>query len=473
MRTRTALLVAAGALLALSPAWPARAEELQRGQVVERVAAAADASQTYALYLPSRYTGERAWPLLLCFDPAGRGRVPVERFREAAEKYGWVVVGSNNSRNGPVRPSLEAAQAMWIDVRARLRVDERRVYAAGFSGGARLAVRVNHLCQNCLAGVVAAGAGFPSDITPTASARFALFAAAGTDDFNFPELKRLDERLARLSFPRRLAVFDGGHAWPPPEVCARAVEWMELEAMRSGRRARDEALVAELWAREERRASADDEAGRVYAAYLGYASLAEDFKGLRDVAGAAEKASRLGASKEVRAAREEESAQLREQERLFRDIAAHAERARDANEGTVAASVFRRAAADLRKAARAEADTSERRVARRALGELFAHFYERAANARERGGGAAAVVADLEAASELAPDSPQVFVELARAHALDRNKGKALASLRRAVENGFADAEALARDESLATLRGEAAYKEILARLQPRPRPEP
>src|SRR3712207_1459013 len=158
MRART-LLFASAALLLLWPALSARADELPRGQVVEGVRARADASQSYAVYLPAGYTRERAWPVLLCFDPAGRGRVPVERFREAAERYGWVVAGSNNSRNGPLRPSLEAAQAMWIDVQARGRVDERRVYAAGFSGGARLAVRVNHLCRNCLAGVVAAGAG--------------------------------------------------------------------------------------------------------------------------------------------------------------------------------------------------------------------------------------------------------------------------------------------------------------------------
>src|ERR1044072_7311856 len=75
---------------------------IPRGQIVERVEALNDPSQSYALYLPSNYTPNRKWPVLYAVDPGARGRVPVERFKEAAEKYGWIVLGSNNSRNGPL-----------------------------------------------------------------------------------------------------------------------------------------------------------------------------------------------------------------------------------------------------------------------------------------------------------------------------------------------------------------------------------
>src|SRR5947199_4446716 len=77
-------------------------EEIPRGRVVERVVCSGDKSQSYALYLPASYSAERAWPILYCLDPGARGRVPVERFHEAAERAGFIVAGSNNSRNGPV-----------------------------------------------------------------------------------------------------------------------------------------------------------------------------------------------------------------------------------------------------------------------------------------------------------------------------------------------------------------------------------
>jgi tetratricopeptide (TPR) repeat protein len=357
---------------------------------------------------------------------------------------------------------------VWADTRARLSVDDRRLYAAGFSGGARHAVRVNQLCGNCLAGVIACGAGFPVDIAPSASSRFALFGMAGADDFNFPEMKLLDERLARLGFPHRLEVFDGGHSWASAHVCARAVEWMELQAMRAGRRAREEKLLGELWDKMRAKAADDEAAGRVYDAYLAYRSLAEDFAGLRDVAAAA-RAARLGESREVRRALDEEGAQIRRQQNLFDRIRALHESRAGAEEPAVALMEFRRAVAALRKADGGAEDTGERRVARRTLRQLFAHYYESAANLRDRGVERARVVSHLEAATEIVPDDPQVLFELAGAYAVDGEKKKALATLRKSVECGFADADAVAGSESLAPLRGEAAFKEIVARLRGKP----
>src|SRR5690348_15294041 len=111
----------------------------QPGTIADRVVTAADPQQSYALYLPSRYTPSKRWPVIFAFDPAGRGRAPVELFRAAAESRGYIVAGSNNSRNGPGRPQMAAVAAMVGDVEQRFSVDPQRLYAAGFSGAARVA----------------------------------------------------------------------------------------------------------------------------------------------------------------------------------------------------------------------------------------------------------------------------------------------------------------------------------------------
>jgi len=72
--------------------------------------------------VPSNFTPERRWPVILLFDARARGRSGVERYQPAAEKYGYIVAGSNNSRNGPCEPTLEAAKAMSAAVRE---LDER------------------------------------------------------------------------------------------------------------------------------------------------------------------------------------------------------------------------------------------------------------------------------------------------------------------------------------------------------------
>ena len=75
---------------------------------IDKVVCAGDQAQSYALYVPAGYSADREWPVLFAFDPGARGRVPVERFREAAERYGFIVAGSNNSRNGPMTVSIDA-----------------------------------------------------------------------------------------------------------------------------------------------------------------------------------------------------------------------------------------------------------------------------------------------------------------------------------------------------------------------------
>src|SRR3989440_1114153 len=148
-----AMFIAAAAVAAL-----ALAADLPTGQVVPDVACAADSTQSYALYLPRDYNADRAWPVIFAFDPGGRGRVPVERYQAAAARYGFIVAGSNNSRNGSAE-NARAVVAMTGDVLSRFRADEHRLYLAGMSGGSRVALGVAlGSPKDHVAGVIASSA---------------------------------------------------------------------------------------------------------------------------------------------------------------------------------------------------------------------------------------------------------------------------------------------------------------------------
>src|SRR5262249_46308143 len=151
------------------------------------VTCAGDPTQTYALYLPSGYSTDRTWSVLMAFHPAARGRAMVEKYQAAAEQYGYIVAGSNTSRNGPMTGSDTAVRAMSGDLGRRFAIDADRVYLTGMSGGARVALQVALLNKN-IAGVIASSAGYP-DVKPRASVAFPIFATAGTDDFNFLEMR--------------------------------------------------------------------------------------------------------------------------------------------------------------------------------------------------------------------------------------------------------------------------------------------
>jgi predicted esterase len=216
--------------------------------VLDDVKCLADAAQSYSLYLPSNYSAERKWSVLIGFHPGARGPALVEKYRAAAEQYGYVVAASNNSRNGPWALSMAAIKAIVPDLNRRLSLDDRRIYLTGHSGGARVAMQVA-LGSNSVAGVIASSGGYP-DGQPRSKVPFAVFATAGHEDFNYIEMRLLDRK---LTTPHRLAVFTGGHTLPPDAVALDAIEWMELQAMKSGRRTRDDALVARLF--DKRQAS--------------------------------------------------------------------------------------------------------------------------------------------------------------------------------------------------------------------------
>src|ERR1700720_495446 len=113
-------------LILLLALFRAPGDSLPTGQIVDSVKCAADASQSYSLYLPSHYTADREWPVILGFDPGGRGRNAVERYKAAAEQYGYIIAGSNNSRNGSPETG-KAAASMANDVFSRFHINPKRI----------------------------------------------------------------------------------------------------------------------------------------------------------------------------------------------------------------------------------------------------------------------------------------------------------------------------------------------------------
>jgi predicted esterase len=290
-----------------------RAEEIDHGILAPEVRCLGASDQSYAIYLPPGYNPGRKWPMLYCFDPMARGRVPVERFQAAAERLGYIVVGSNNSRNGDMAASLRAAREMVRDTGRRLAIDENRRYAAGFSGGARVACAVAREFR--LAGVVASGAGFPEGHTP-AEVPFAFFGAVGREDMNYSEMHEVQNDLQGRAQPHRLAVFEGAHEWLPATVADRALEWLEVQARRQAPGSRQPDIwMGETFRKRFQEAQAQTEPGAAYEEGL---ELLADFKTLADTTGLE---AWLAAQRETRAVRRylaaekqslEEEAQWRE-----------------------------------------------------------------------------------------------------------------------------------------------------------------
>jgi dienelactone hydrolase len=344
--------------------------------------------QSYALYLPSNYSSSRTWPLVAAFDPAARGNAAVETFKEAAERYGYIVCGSNNSRNGPIAPTGEAAKAMLGDVGARFAIDDKRVYLTGLSGGARAATTLAVWLEGRIAGVIGCGAGLAQGLEPS-SLPFIYYGTVGDEDFNYSEMKRLDQSLEAARVTHHIEVFDGAHSWAPSEVCVHAIEWLELQAMKSGRRSRDDSFIDRLFKKAQQSASENESAGRVYEAYAGYAGIAADFKDLRDTAEFAKKSAVLKESKAVKQTLARERDQENQQNRMVSELFTLWARLRnpatspalsgaagDSDTSQTAFSDLKSKLADLKRKSEAKQRSAERALASRGNSFLIASYEE-------------------------------------------------------------------------------------------------
>ncbi len=361
---------------AQAPAGAAATTALPRGVVVDSVVTTDDAAQSYALYLPSDYTPERPWNLLLAFHAGARGRAMVEKYQAAAERYGYIVAGSNNSRNGPIDVSAAAVRAMSRDVGRRFTIDAARIYLTGMSGGARVAMGVA-LGPADIAGVIASSAGFP-DARPKKSVRFPIVATAGSDDFNHLEMQTLDRQ---LTSPHRLFLFDGGHTLPPDEIALAAIEWLELQAMRDGRRAKDPALAAALLAK--RRAALTAATDPLETWRLTDALVA-DFKGLQDVSSDDTRLLALGADPAVKRARGREQDALTAEARSLDEALRHEAHLRDPDARSASLQRLTALFVEWSSAATADAASPERSRARRLLAAIAAGAASRSDDAEYR-----------------------------------------------------------------------------------------
>ena len=446
-------------------------DEPRPGIITNKVVCKNNAEQSYALYLPSTYSASRKWPLVAAFDPAARGKVPVEQFKDAAERYGYIVCGSNNSRNGPLQPSAEAAKAMLEDVGTRFSLDAKQVYLTGFSGGARAATAIASWLKDQIVGVIGCGAGLAVGLEPSQRLPFIYYGTVGKEDFNYPEMKQLDRALTASGLIHHIEVFEGGHNWAPPDVCVKAIEWMELQAMKSRRRPLDASFIDRLLKSAVETAQTHESNGRVYEAFIACSEIAIEYKGLRDVSEFEKKAVSLKDSKAVKQAlakeRDLDNEQARRSNELF-DLRAKALRT---NGDPSAQQPFlidlKRTVSDLKRKSEAKESSPERALAHRVLSQYTISSFEQSMLLIQTKKYDLAV-ANLAIDAEVTPDNPRVWYYLSCAYSLNGDKRRALDSLNKAVQRGFSNVQELERNPQLDAIRGEAGFKKIVESLRQR-----
>jgi hypothetical protein len=434
------------------------------GQIVD-VTCRLDSAQSYALYLPSSYTTAKQWPIIYFFDPGGHGRRPLELYKDLAEKYGFVLAASNNSRNFSSDESRNV-NAIWQDTHLRFALDPHLTYVSGFSGGARVAGLMALTCQQCqIAGVIAHGAGYPTTWGESKD-KLLYFFAVGNQDFNWSEVMTVRRQREDEGLAYRVRVFPGPHQWAPAEVMQDAIEWLILKAIQDGNRPPDPPLVDRLFHNLQDEAEAAEKNGDAIAQLAAYRSLVSDFAGLKDVREPENKLAALKKSAALKTALKNERAERADQTALENEVSSkmHAYVTGTADDSITLGNDILQAMRRLADDAEHSKNETKRLVARRAFDELWVAGIESGEQELE-----SRHFEKAETCFELMSkvrDDPWPVLLIAETHAAAGNRKLAIKDLREAVRRGLTDASVIESNERLQPLKADPDFLKLLAELK-------
>ena len=181
-----------------------------------------NAQNSYEVYVPARTSRAEKLPLLIILDSHGGGKFALQKFKQAADKYGVALAASNLVKNG--YPNYEQAiQSLLEDVRTKYPVNET-IYLTGFSGGARMAL--GYASNHAANGLLLCGAlGSPQQIGALSCP---VVSVSGTDDFNFVETAQYLFQAAAMPQNLKIELTEQSHSWPSNEMLTNAFAYIVL-----------------------------------------------------------------------------------------------------------------------------------------------------------------------------------------------------------------------------------------------------
>ncbi|MBD3414892.1 MAG: hypothetical protein GF421_10735 [Candidatus Aminicenantes bacterium] len=445
--------------------------DFERGTVISKVLCQHFPSHSYALYLPQEYTPEKSWPILYALDPSARGYVPVEHFKEAAKKHGFLVVGSNNFRNGPWEDIFQAVQIMWDDTQSRFSIDSNSIYVTGFSGGARAAVLFSQAANHPVTGVIGCGAGLPSQFNPEEINPSIYYGAVGFADFNYREMIMLDIRLNQAKVTHHIHYFEGTHAWPPSDVCLSAWEWMEIMRMKQYIVPEDREKTERIYAKKRQRAQDLEEQGKIYWAVLRYQTISSLFRGLKDTSEIKEKINLLQQRDEYKQFAQRENERIQRETEIVSICGSVFNRIEQSPQDCIdfEALFAKMKLESLQEEAQAQNQVEEQSLAVRLLHLIFNRAVQ-TGNQHLKNNHPLKAVVLFQIASKASEGNEsvhkRVLFDLAQAYALNSDKQTAVHYLELAVKKGFNDASAVQNSPYFEGLRESQPYQNVLEQIK-------
>ncbi|MBK8845011.1 MAG: hypothetical protein IPO27_00055 [Bacteroidetes bacterium] len=194
---------------------------------VYKITSPTSAAHSYYSYIPSSL-GTMPYPVILFFDPHGDGSLPLHKYKEVANQFGFAMLGSNNSMNGnDWNTTNKLVRIMLTDAFSIFNVDSTKLFAAGFSGGAKVACYAAYNYP-LIKGVIANSALLTPKEVKSDLSRTKFIGLAGDADMNYIDVMSGINQLRNQQVPAHLIVYHGKHEWCDVNQFAQVVYGLYL-----------------------------------------------------------------------------------------------------------------------------------------------------------------------------------------------------------------------------------------------------
>lgn len=113
-------------------------DSFETGKVIPSIPLAGYPAESFALYLPKGYTDTARYPVMVFLDIYGQGSLPLDMYKALADKYSYILVGSNNfSKKFSTPEATAVANRLVKEVSERFKIDEKRLTLCGYGNGAK------------------------------------------------------------------------------------------------------------------------------------------------------------------------------------------------------------------------------------------------------------------------------------------------------------------------------------------------
>lgn len=224
---------------------------LSKGTVTDSIPIVGSTNDTYEIYLPTSYSSDKEWPLLMIFDSEGRAKNTLNLFRTAAEEQGYILASPNlNLKTRSADSIVKTATDMMFNLFSAINIDKSQVFAAGMAEGAQVASTIP-LFYKDLAGVMAIGNSFVNPKYLNKSHPYTFIGMAGRKDYMLYEIEAYLRFYDNIDYPTYVYYFDGQEdEWPAADVVTNAVSGFTLQAMKNGNRPAVQESIKELYQNE-------------------------------------------------------------------------------------------------------------------------------------------------------------------------------------------------------------------------------